>query len=50
MQRKIKEEDMRVLRGDVQLDENDLEDSLLDDVIPPIPTLVPTRVPTVHSL
>mmetsp|Transcript_32574 Transcript_32574/g.74367 ORF Transcript_32574/g.74367 Transcript_32574/m.74367 type:complete len:416 (+) Transcript_32574:64-1311(+) len=31
MQKKLKEEDMRVLRGDVQLDENDLDDSLLDD-------------------
>jgi clusterin-associated protein 1 len=30
MQKKIKEEEMRVLRGDVQLDENDLDDSLLD--------------------
>jgi clusterin-associated protein 1 len=31
MQKKIKDEEMRVLRGDVQLDENDLDDSLLDD-------------------
>lgn len=31
MQKKIKEEEMKVLRGDVQLDENDLDDSLLDD-------------------
>uniref|UniRef100_A0A7S4JSD5 Clusterin-associated protein 1 n=1 Tax=Guillardia theta TaxID=55529 RepID=A0A7S4JSD5_GUITH len=31
MQKKIKEEEMRVLRGDVQLDENELDDSLLDD-------------------
>jgi len=30
MQKKIKEEEMRVLRGDVQLDENDLDESLLD--------------------
>mmetsp|Transcript_15798 Transcript_15798/g.31162 ORF Transcript_15798/g.31162 Transcript_15798/m.31162 type:complete len:413 (+) Transcript_15798:123-1361(+) len=31
MQKKLKEEEMKVLRGDVQLDENDLEDTLLDD-------------------
>jgi clusterin-associated protein 1 len=31
MQRKIKEEEMKVLRGDVQLDENDLDESLFDD-------------------
>eukprot|EP00286_Rhodomonas_abbreviata_P027467 CAMPEP_0181312922 /NCGR_PEP_ID=MMETSP1101-20121128/13965_1 /TAXON_ID=46948 /ORGANISM="Rhodomonas abbreviata, Strain Caron Lab Isolate" /LENGTH=333 /DNA_ID=CAMNT_0023419825 /DNA_START=248 /DNA_END=1246 /DNA_ORIENTATION=- len=31
MQKKIKDEELRVLRGDVQLDENELDDSLLDD-------------------
>ena len=31
MQKKIKDEEMKVLRGDVQLDENDLDDSLFDD-------------------
>ena len=31
MQKKIKDEEMKVLRGDVQLDENELDDSLFDD-------------------
>eukprot|EP00281_Chroomonas_sp_CCMP1168_P018137 CAMPEP_0206221106 /NCGR_PEP_ID=MMETSP0047_2-20121206/5232_1 /ASSEMBLY_ACC=CAM_ASM_000192 /TAXON_ID=195065 /ORGANISM="Chroomonas mesostigmatica_cf, Strain CCMP1168" /LENGTH=326 /DNA_ID=CAMNT_0053643807 /DNA_START=72 /DNA_END=1049 /DNA_ORIENTATION=+ len=31
MQKKLKEDEMKVLRGDVQLDENDLEDSLIED-------------------
>jgi len=31
MQKKIKDEELKVLRGDIQLDENELDDSLLDD-------------------